>query len=124
MNDEDIVITGIARTPMGGFQGALTGASAPELGAAAIKLPRWNAAVLQGDDIDEVIMGCVLPAGPRTGAGAPGERSVPDCRSTTGCTTVNKMCGSGMKAARCWPHDLLKAGSNRVMLAGGLESMS
>ena len=121
MSDEDIVITGIARTPMGGFQGALAGASAPELGAAAIAAAVERSR-LAGDDIDEVIMGCVLPAGlgqaparqAALGAGLP---------LATGCTTVNKMCGSGMKAAML-AHDLLKAGSNRVMLAGGLESMS
>jgi len=118
---ENIVITAIARTPMGGFQGVLAGASAPELGAAAIRaaVERSN---LQGTDIDEVIMGCVLPAGQgqaparqaSLGAGLP---------LSTGCTTINKMCGSGMKAAM-FAHDMLSAGSNRVMVAGGLESMS
>ncbi len=118
---EDIVITGIARTPMGGFQGVLAGASAPELGAAAIKAAVERSG-LAGEDIDEVIMGCVLPAGQgqaparqaSLGAGLP---------LATGCTTVNKMCGSGMKAAM-FAHDMLKAGSNRVMVAGGLESMT
>jgi len=118
---EDIVITGIARTPMGGFQGVLAGASAPELGAAAIKAAVERSG-LAGEDIDEVIMGCVLPAGQgqaparqaSLGAGLP---------LATGCTTINKMCGSGMKAAM-FAHDMLKAGSNRVMVAGGLESMT
>ena len=118
---EQIVITGIARTPMGGFQGALSAASAVQLGAAAIE-GALNSSNLTGDAIDEVVMGCVLPAGlgqaparqAALGAGLP---------LTTGCTTVNKMCGSGMKAVMI-SHDLLKAGSNRVMLAGGLESMS
>jgi acetyl-CoA C-acetyltransferase len=118
---EQIVITGIARTPMGGFQGALLDATAVQLGAAAIGAALTRSG-LQGDAIDEVLMGCVLPAGlgqaparqAALGAGLP---------LSVGCTTVNKMCGSGMKAIML-AHDLLKAGSNRVMLAGGLESMS
>lgn len=118
---ENIVITGIARTPMGGFQGALSDATAVQLGAAAIAAALTRSG-LQGDAIDEVLMGCVLPAGlgqaparqAALGAGLP---------LSVGCTTVNKMCGSGMKATML-AHDLLKAGSNRVMLAGGLESMS
>jgi len=118
---EQIVISGIARTPMGGFQGVLSAASAVQLGAAAIA-GALKSSKLAGDAIDEVVMGCVLPAGlgqaparqAALGAGLP---------LTTGCTTVNKMCGSGMKATM-FAHDLLKAGSNRVMLAGGLESMS
>jgi len=118
---ENIVITAIARTPMGGFQGVLSGASAPELGAAAIRAAVERSG-LQGEDIDEVIMGCVLPAGQgqaparqaSLGAGLP---------LATGCTTINKMCGSGMKAAM-FAHDMLQAGSNRVMVAGGLESMT
>jgi acetyl-CoA C-acetyltransferase len=118
---EQIVITGIARTPMGGFQGALLDATAVQLGAAAIGAALTRSG-LQGDAIDEVLMGCVLPAGlgqaparqAALGAGLP---------LSVGCTTVNKMCGSGMKATML-AHDLLKAGSNRVMLAGGLESMS
>ena len=120
MNDK-IVITGIARTPMGGFQGALAAVSATDLGAAAIKAAVERGGVAS-DAIDEVIMGCVLPAGlgqaparqASIGAGIP---------LSTGCTTINKMCGSGMKAVML-AHDLLVAGSNRVMVAGGLESMS
>jgi acetyl-CoA C-acetyltransferase len=118
---ENIVITSIARTPMGGFQGALASASAVDLGAAAIAAALARSE-LPGDAIDEVIMGCVLPAGigqaparqAALGGGLP---------FATGCTTVNKMCGSGMKATML-AHDLLQAGTNRVMLAGGLESMS
>ncbi len=118
---ENIVITGAARTPMGGFQGVLAGASAADLGAAAIRAA-VERSQLAGDAIDEVIMGCVLPAGQgqaparqaSLGAGLP---------LATGCTTINKMCGSGMKAAM-FAHDLLKAGTNKVMVAGGLESMS
>ncbi len=118
---ENIVITGAARTPIGGFQGVLAGASAADLGAAAVRAA-VERSQLSGDAIDEVIMGCVLPAGQgqaparqaSLGAGLP---------LATGCTTINKMCGSGMKAAM-FAHDLLKAGTNKVMVAGGLESMS
>jgi len=118
---ENIVITGAARTPMGGFQGVLSAASAVQLGASAIDAA-LSRSQLQGDAIDEVIMGCVLPAGQgqaparqaSLGAGLP---------LATGCTTINKMCGSGMKATM-FAHDLLKAGGNRIMLAGGFESMS
>jgi len=118
---ENIVITGAARTPMGGFQGVLSPATAPELGAAAIAAAVERSQIT-GDAIDEVIMGCVLPAGlgqaparqASLGAGLP---------LATGCTTINKMCGSGMKATMI-AHDLLLAGTNRVMVAGGLENMS
>ena len=118
---ENIVITSIARTPMGGFQGALANASAVELGAAAIAAALARSK-LPGEAVDEVIMGCVLPAGigqaPARQAALGGGLPL-----ATGCTTVNKMCGSGMKATML-AHDLLRAGTNRVMLAGGLESMS
>jgi acetyl-CoA C-acetyltransferase len=118
---EKIVITGSARTPMGGFQGVLSDATAPELGTAAISAA-VERSLIGKDSIDEVIMGCVLAAGQgqaparqaSLGAGIP---------LGTGCTTINKMCGSGMKATML-AHDLLLAGSNRVMVAGGLESMS
>lgn len=118
---EQIVISGIARTPMGGFQGALSAASAVQLGAAAIG-GALKSSNLTSDAIDEVVMGCVLPAGlgqapARQAALAAG------LPLATGCTTVNKMCGSGMKATML-AHDLLLAGSNKVMLAGGFESMS
>ncbi|TNF86768.1 MAG: acetyl-CoA C-acyltransferase [Gammaproteobacteria bacterium] len=118
---ENIVITAIARTPMGGFQGVLTDASAAELGAAAIRAA-VERSQLQGEDIDEVIMGCVLPAGQGQ---APARQAslAAGLPLATGCTTINKMCGSGMKAAM-FANDLLKAGSNRVMVAGGLESMT
>ena len=106
---------------MGGFQGVLKDVSAPELGSFAIR-----ASIEQGgvaaEDIDEVLMGCVLPAGmgqaparqASLGSGIP---------ASTGCTTVNKMCGSGMKTTML-AHDLLLAGTNEAMVAGGLESMS
>ena len=122
MNTTDpVVIVGSARTPMGGFQGALGPVTAPELGAAAIRSAVERSGI-PSDDVQEVIMGCVLPAGQgqaparqaSLGAGIP---------LATGCTTVNKMCGSGMKAAML-AHDLLVAGTNDVMVAGGMESMS
>ncbi len=119
--DDPIVIAGMARTPIGGFQGALAGVAAPALGATAIGAALERAEVA-ADQVDEVIMGCVLQAGigqaparqAALGAGLP---------EAVGCTTVNKMCGSGMKAAML-AHDLLAVGSARVMVAGGMESMS
>lgn len=118
---DSIVITGAARTPMGGFQGDLSPLSASELGASAIKAALTRSA-LDADQVNEVIMGCVLPAGQgqaparqaSIGAGIP---------LATGSTTINKMCGSGMKAAM-FAHDLLRAGTNDVMVAGGMESMT
>lgn len=118
---EKIVITGIARTPMGGFQGVLSNASAPELGAAAIKAA-VERSQLKSDAIDEVIMGCVLPAG--LGQAPARQASLAaGIPLSTGCTTINKMCGSGMKATML-AHDLLLAGTNRVMVSGGFESMT
>ena len=118
---DPIVIVGMARTPMGGFQGVLKDVSAPELGSFAIRAALERGGV-PAEDVDEVLMGCVLPAGlgqaparqASLGAGIP---------VSTGCTTVNKMCGSGMKTTML-AHDLLKAETNEVMVAGGLESMS
>ncbi len=118
---DPIVITGAARTPMGGFQGSLSGASAPELGANAIKAALQRAGVAP-EDVDEVFMGCVLPAGlgqaPARQAALGGGLTL-----ATGCTTVNKMCGSGMKAAML-AHDLLRAGTGEIIVAGGMESMT
>ncbi|MDP6397645.1 MAG: acetyl-CoA C-acyltransferase [Arenicellales bacterium] len=121
MQDDPIVITGAARTPIGSFQGSLAPVSAPELGAAAVAAALERSAVTP-ESIDEVIMGCVLPAGLRQaparqaalGAGLP---------LATPCTTVNKMCGSGMKTTML-AHDHILAGSGRIVMAGGLESMS
>jgi acetyl-CoA C-acetyltransferase len=120
-NSDPIVITGMARTAMGGFQGELAPLTAPQLGAAAIGAALARAGVA-AEDLDEVIMGCVLPAGMGQ---APARQAsfgagVPD---SVGCTTINKMCGSGMKAAML-VHDLIAAGSGEVMVAGGMESMS
>ncbi len=121
MTIDPVVIVGAARTPMGGFQGDLGSLTAPQLGSAAIKsaLERANVA---GADVDEVIMGCVLPAGQGQAPARQASRGagLPDA---TGCTTINKMCGSGMKAAML-ANDLLLAGANRVMIAGGMESMT
>ncbi len=121
MSEDPIVIVGMARTPMGGFQGDLSDVKAPELGAVAIKAAMERAGVT-GTDIDEVIMGCVLPAGLGQ---APARQAsfgagIPD---SVGCTTVNKMCGSGMRAAM-YAYDALKADSASVMVAGGFESMT
>ena len=121
MQNDPIVIVGLSRTPMGAFQGELKGFAAPELGAAAIRAAVERARV-RPDEVQEVIMGCVLPAGQgqaparqaSLGAGLP---------LAAGCTTVNKMCGSGMKAAM-FAHDLLAVNSFDVIVAGGMESMT
>ncbi len=118
---DEIVIVGAARTPMGGFLGDFKDVSAPELGAAAIAAALLRAG-LKGEDADEVVMGCVLPAGlgqaparqASLGAGVP---------VSVGATTLNKMCGSGMKAAML-ARDLIAAGSADIVIAGGMESMS
>lgn len=120
-NNDPIVIVGMARTPMGGLMGSLSSMSASQLGSVAIKAALSNAQVA-AEDVEEVVMGNVLGAGQgqaparqaSLGAGLP---------LGTGCTTVNKMCGSGMKAIML-AHDLIKAGSAQVMVAGGMESMS
>ena len=117
----DIVIVSGARTPMGGFQGSLSSVAAVDLGAAAIR-----AAVERGGiapaAVQEVIMGCVLPAGLKQGPARQASLNA-GLPSATGCTTINKLCGSGMKAVML-AFDSLKAGSNNVMIAGGMESMS
>src|SRR5690554_2439735 len=121
MSSDAIVIVAAARTPMGGFQGELSQVSAPTLGATAIKAA-VEQAQLASEDIDEVLMGCVLPAGTKQaparqaslGAGLP---------YSAGATTVNKVCGSGLKTVMM-AHDLVAAGSANVVVAGGMESMS
>ncbi|WP_158907403.1 acetyl-CoA C-acetyltransferase [Burkholderia sp. L27(2015)] len=118
---DPIVITAAARTPIGGFQGDFASVTAPQLGAVAIRAALERAG-LQPAQIDEVVFGCVLPAGQgqaparqaTLGAGLP---------LATGATTVNKMCGSGMRAAM-FAHDMLAAGSVDVVIAGGMESMT
>lgn len=122
MREEDpVVIVAALRTPMGGFLGALSGVSAPTLGSRAI------AAVMQQaradtESIDEVLMGCVLPAGLGQ---APARQAAlgAGLHESTRATTVNKMCGSGMQATLL-AHDMLAAGSARAIVAGGMESMS
>ena len=118
---DPVVIVGAARTPMGGLQGDFASLAAPQLGAVAIEAAVARAGVARGD-IEEVVMGCVLPAGQGQAPARQASRTagLPDA---AGCTTVNKMCGSGMKAAM-FAHDMLLAGTNRIMLAGGMESMS
>ncbi|MFB2758698.1 acetyl-CoA C-acyltransferase [Shewanella xiamenensis] len=119
--NQDIVIVAAKRTPMGGFQGSLSGVTSPSLAASAIKALLADTQVAP-DKVDEVLMGCVLPAGlgqaparqATLGAGLP---------LSVGATTVNKVCGSGMKTVML-AHDLLKAGSAKLVVAGGMESMS
>lgn len=120
MNDP-IVIVGIARTPMGGLQGALAGLTATELGSAAIA-GALRRSGLAADAVDEVLMGCVLPAGLGQ---APARQAALGAGLTkrTPCTTLNKMCGSGMQAVMLG-HDLLVTGSAATVVAGGMESMS
>lgn len=117
----DVVIVGAKRTAIGSFLGQFTGVPTPALGTAAIQGALAHASVAP-DQVDEVIMGCVLPAGlgqaparqAALGAGLP---------TSTGCTTINKVCGSGMKSIML-AHDLIKAGSANVVVAGGMESMT
>ena len=118
---ENIVIVSGVRTPMGGFQGSLSSLSAVDLGALVIREAVARAGVAPAD-VQEVIMGCVLPAGLKQGPARQASLNA-GLPSATGCTTINKLCGSGMKAVM-QAHDALKAGSNQVMLAGGMESMS
>jgi acetyl-CoA C-acetyltransferase len=121
MDKDPVVIVSAARTPMGAFQGELKGFAAPELGAAAIRAAVERAKI-RPEDVQEVIMGCVLPAGQgqaparqaSLGAGLP---------LGTGCTTINKMCGSGMKAAM-FAHDILLSEKDSILVAGGMESMT
>ncbi|WP_180072726.1 thiolase family protein [Acinetobacter sp. YH12200] len=116
-----IVIVEAVRTAMGGFQGSLSSCTAPDLGAVAIKEAVARAG-LTANDIDEVIMGCVLPAGLKQGPARQAMRQagLPD---STGATTINKICGSGMKAVM-QAADAIKAGSAEIVVAGGMESMS
>ncbi|MBB4633841.1 acetyl-CoA C-acyltransferase [Sphingosinicella soli] len=118
---DPIVIVGAKRTPMGGFQGDFSGLTASQLGSAAIRAALEEAGIA-GDDVDQVIMGNVLGAGQGQaparqalfGAGMP---------EGVGATTINKMCGSGMKATMD-AHDIILAGSADIMVAGGMESMT
>jgi len=118
---DSIVIVGAARTALGSFQGKLKSATAPELGSAAIRAALERSG-LKDKAPDEVIMGCVLPAGLKQ---APARQAAlgADLPKATVCTTINKVCGSGMKAAMLG-HDAIIAGSARIVVAGGMESMS
>lgn len=117
----DVYIASGARTPMGGFQGSLQFISAVELGATAIRDAIARSG-LEAAQLQEVIMGCVLPSGLRQG---PARQAAIDAGIPveSGATTINKLCGSGMKATML-AHDLIKAGTNDLMVAGGMESMS
>ena len=121
MSDNSIVIVSGVRTPMGGFQGSLSSVSAVDLGALAIR-EAVSRAGIQPADVQEVIMGCVLPAGLKQGPARQASLNA-GLPASTGCTTINKLCGSGMKAVML-AHDALKAGTNDVMVVGGMESMS
>ena len=117
----DIVIVGAKRTAIGSFLGQFTGTPTPALGTAAIAAALAQSGV-DLDSVDEVIMGCVLPAGLGQAPARQASRGagIPDA---AGCTTINKVCGSGMKAVML-AHDLIKAGSAQVVVAGGMESMT
>ncbi|MDR5858146.1 acetyl-CoA C-acyltransferase [Halomonas eurihalina] len=118
---DDIVFLSATRTPMGGMLGSLASLSAPELAATAIRAAIERAGI-EASAIDEGILGCVLPAGVKQGPARQAMRQagIPD---TIGATTINKLCGSGMKATML-AHDLIRAGSGEILLAGGMESMS
>ncbi len=117
----DVVIVGAKRTAIGSFLGQFTGVPTPTLGATAIRAALVESGVA-ADAIDEVIMGCVLPAGLGQAPARQASRAagIPDA---TGCTTINKVCGSGMKAVML-AHDLIKAGTAQAVVAGGMESMT
>ena len=117
----DIIIAGARRTAIGSFLGQFNGVPTPTLGAAAIRGALEHAG-LAADKVDETIMGCVLPAGLGQAPARQASRAagIPDA---AGCTTINKVCGSGMKAVM-FGHDLIRAGSAKVVVAGGMESMT
>ena len=121
MSADPIVIVSAVRTPLGRFGGALAAVAGNELGAVAIRAALERAGV-NGGDVDEVLMGCVLPAGQGQAPARQAARKagLPD---HVGAVTVNKVCGSGMRAAML-AHDMLRAGSADIMVAGGMESMS
>ncbi len=119
--EDPVVIVSAVRTPMGGFQGDLKSLTAPQLGSAAIRAAVERAGI-SAADVEQVLFGCVLPAGLGQ---APARQAALGAGLNNGtlCTTLNKMCGSGMQAA-IMAHDLLLAGSAEVVVAGGMESMS
>ena len=117
----DVVIVGAKRTAIGSFLGQFTGVPTPTLGSAAISAALAESG-LAAEQVDEVIMGCVLPAGLGQAPARQASRGagIPDA---AGCTTINKVCGSGMKAVML-AHDIIKAGSANTVVAGGMESMT
>ncbi len=121
MKADEVVVIGAARTPLGGFLGELKESTAPELGASAIQAAAFRAGV-GPEEVDEVLMGCVLPAGLGQ---APARQAAlgAGLAKSAGCVTINKMCGSGMKAIML-AHDALRAESADTIIAGGMESMS
>ena len=121
MPQSSVVVTGIGRTPIGSFQGRLSPVLAPNLGAASIRSAMVDSNI-EGSDVDEVLMGCVLPAGMGQ---APARQAAISAgiQKSTGCTTINKMCGSGMKTVMLG-YDSIVADTNAVVAAGGMESMS
>jgi acetyl-CoA C-acetyltransferase len=121
MSNDSIVIVSATRTPMGGFQGALSGLTGPQLGAVAIKSAVERAGI-SPNQVEEVLMGCVLPAGVGQ---APVRQAalLAGLPLSAGCAMISKVCGSGMKAAMVG-HDGLVAGSNDIVVVGGMESMS
>ncbi|HZX71020.1 MAG TPA: thiolase family protein [Rhodanobacter sp.] len=121
MSDPSVVIVGSKRTPIGSFLGQFTGVPSPTLGATAIRAALEQSGVAPAD-VGEVIMGCVLPA--NLGQ-APARQAAlaADLPASAGCTTINKVCGSGMKSIMLG-HDLIKAGSASIVVAGGMESMT
>ncbi len=121
MTDNSVYIAAGARTPMGALQGCLAEMTAVDLGSTVIR-EAIRRAGLTGDDIDEIILGCVLPSGLRQGPArqAAINAGIP---VSAGATTINKLCGSGMKATMLG-HDLIKAGTNEIMVCGGMESMT
>lgn len=121
MSQDAVVIVSAARTPMGGMMGSLSDVRAPDLCATAIKAAIARAGV-PASDVDEVVMGCVLPAGLGQAPARQASRAA-GVSDAAGCTTINKMCGSGMKAVML-AHDQILAGSASIMVAGGMENMS
>ena len=121
MSQDPIVIVSVARTPMGGFQGDFASLSAPQLAGVAVKAAVERTGIA-GDQVQELVLGCVLPAG--LGQAPARQASInAGLPLSVGCSTVSKVCGSGMKATIV-AHDQLVAGTNEVMIAGGMESMT
>ncbi len=121
MSSDTVVIVAAKRSPLGAFQGSLSGAQSPEIGAAAIRACIKESGV-DAEDVDEVLMGCVLPAGLGQ---APARQAAikAGLPLRAGCTTLNKVCGSGMKATMLG-NDLIRVGSANIVVAGGMESMT